>query len=276
MTPDAGIASDQNWHSLEPAQALDHLRSSAELGLSDHEVQSRLGIYGHNVIKAQRGTSPLKILLKQFYNLLIGILLIATLISAVLGEVVDAVVIFAIVIVAVLLGFFQEFRAEKALESLKKMLSPTCNVIRGGLRKEIPAEDLVPGDILLLEAGERVDADGRLIEAFNLHVDEAPLTGESAPVVKTVTKVDAGLPIADRISMAYTGTTIIQGRGKALVVSTGMHTEFGKIASEVAAIETEETPLERQGLGKRMHESPSVLACPLCRCYCPDRAGINA
>jgi Ca2+-transporting ATPase len=261
MTAEAGSESDQDWHALEPAQALDRLKSSSELGLSDQEAKSRLSTYGPNVIKAQKGKSALKILLKQFYNLLIGILLIATFISAMLGEVVDAVVIFAIVILAVLLGFLQEFRAEKALESLKKMLSPTCNVIRAGLRKEIPAEELVPGDLLLLEAGDRVDADGRLMEAFNLQVDEAPLTGESTPVIKSVGKVEAGIPIADRISMTYTGTTITQGRGRALVVSTGMHTEFGKIASEVAAIETEETPLERrmEEIGKRLGKISLIL-----------------
>jgi len=261
MNDQAGETRDQRWHALEPAEALRFLDSSVEFGLSEDEAKSRLVSYGPNVIKAEKRASGLRILLKQFHNLLIGILLIATFISALLGEVVDAVVIFAIVILAVLLGVFQEFRAEKALESLKKMLSPTCNVIRDGSRREIPAEELVPGDMLLLESGERVDADARLVEAFNLQMDEAPLTGESVPVAKFVGKLDEGLPLADRINMAYTGTTVTQGRAKAVVVNTGMRTEFGKIASEVAAIEIEETPLEKrmEEIGKRLGKIALIL-----------------
>ena len=261
MNTEAGDTHDRHWHAIEPAEALGILKSSAEFGLSDHDAKSRLAIYGPNMIKAQKSTPAFRILLKQFANLLIGILLFATFISALLGEVVDAVVIFAIVILAVLLGFFQEFRAEKALESLKKMLSPTCNIVRDGVRKEIPAEELVPGDILLLEAGERVDADGRLIEAFNLQVDEAPLTGESVPVAKSISKLGESLSVADRINMTYTGTTVTQGRGRTLVVSTGMRTEFGKIAIEVAAIKTEETPLEKrmEEIGKRLGKISLIL-----------------
>ncbi len=261
MSSETGDTHDQRWHALQPAEALGILKSSAEFGLSDHDAKSRLAHYGPNVIKAQKSTPAFRILLKQFANLLIGILLFATFISALLGEVIDAVVIFAIVILAVLLGFLQEFRAEKALESLKKMLSPTCNVVRDGVRKEIPAEALVPGDILLLEAGERVDADGRLIEAFNLQVDEAPLTGESIPVAKSISKLDERLSVADRVNMAYTGTTVTQGRGRTLVVSTGMRTEFGKIATEVAAIKAEETPLEKrmEEIGKRLGKISLIL-----------------
>lgn len=249
MSLESGDTHDQQWHALEPAEALHILNSSAERGLSKNEAKTRLGVYGPNLIKAEKRTSPFRILLKQFANLLIGILLLATLISGLLGEVFDAVLILTIVFFAVLLGFFQEYRAEKSLESLKKMLSPTCVIVRDGVRTEIPAEELVPGDILLLEAGERVDADGRLVETFNLQLDEAPLTGESTPVAKSIGKLDETAAMADRVNMTYAGTTVSQGRGRALVVSTGMQTEFGKIATEVATIETEETPLE-----KRMEE----------------------
>jgi len=231
---------------MEPAEVLAALRSDPERGLSRDEVISRLELHGPNVIRAEEDISPIRILLKQFSNMLIAILLIATLISAFLGEVFDAVVIVVIVLFAVLLGFLQEFRAERALESLKRMLSPTCNVLRDGVRTEIPAEELVPGDLLLLDAGDRVGADARLIDAFSLQADQAPLTGESVPVLKVTPKLDVHTFVADRLNMVFAGSTITQGRGKAVVVATGMRTEFGKIASEVATVEAEDTPLEKR------------------------------
>jgi Ca2+-transporting ATPase len=240
------LAKEEQWYALDVDTALTALSSNSKNGLTDGEAKSRLERYGLNTIKSQRKASSFKLFVKQFKNLLIAILLIATIISAFLGEVIDAVVILAIVFFAVVLGFLQEFRAEQALESLKKMLSPTCAVVRNGTRREIPAEELVPGDILLLEAGDRVDADARIIEAFNLQIDEAPLTGESIPIQKSTLKLDDGTILADRVNVAYAGTTVTQGRGKALVTDTGMQTEFGKIATEVANIETEETPLERR------------------------------
>jgi len=238
--------SNTQWHVLDAATALTNLDSDSVRGLSGEEANSRLRTYGPNVIKTGKRITPIRIFLRQFANLLIGILLIATFISAILGEVLDAIVIIVIVFFAVLLGFLQEFRAEKALESLKKLLSPNCTVLRDGKRKEIPAEELVPGDILLLEAGDKIDADVRLVEAFNLQMNEAPLTGESTPVLKSADKLDEDTITADRVNMAFTGTTVTQGRGKAVVVGTGMSTEFGKIASEVAAIRTEKTPLEKR------------------------------
>jgi len=237
---------ETSWHALEPAAIVAALGSNSERGLTDEEVKSRLLEYGSNVIKAERRISAAKIVLEQFQNLLIAILLVATVISGLLGEILDALVILIIVFFAVMLGFFQEFRAEKALESLKRMLSPTCSVLRDGVREEIPAAELVPGDILLLEAGDRVDADARLLDAFNLQMDEASLTGESAPVTKSTGIVEEATAMADRVNIAFAGTIITQGRGKAVVVRTGMQTEFGKIAAEVATIETEETPLERR------------------------------
>ena len=236
----------QQWHALSVADTVLTLETNSEGGLSSDEAKKRLSTYGPNVIKVEKRISPLHLFAKQFANLLIGILLIATLISAALGEVIDAVVIFVIVFFAVVLGFLQEFRAEKALESLKKMLSPTCAVLRDGKRIDLPAEEVVPGDILLLEAGDRIDADARLIEAFNLELNEAPLTGESTPVMKSLGTLDEGTIVADRLNMAFAGTIVMQGRGKAVVVSTAMRTEFGKIASEVATIKTEDTPLEKR------------------------------
>ena len=237
---------EKAWHALDPAEAIRALESSKELGLTDDQAISRAAIYGPNVLETGKRASAIRVFLGQFSNIMIGILLIATVISALLGEIVDALFIFVIVLFAVLLGFLQEFRAERALESLKKMLSPTSTVVRNGLRREIPASQLVPGDILLLEAGDKVDADARLIEAFNLQLNEAPLTGESTPVMKVTDKLGEALSLADRLNIVFAGTTITQGRAKALVVSTATRTEFGKIATEVAAIETEETPLERR------------------------------
>jgi Ca2+-transporting ATPase len=234
------------WHALDAATALIALDSDSVRGLSTEEARSRLRTFGPNVIKTEKGASPIRLFLRQFANLLISILLIATVISAILGEVLDAIVIIVVVFFAVLLGFLQEFRAEKALESLKKLLSPSCTVLRDGKRMEIPADELVPGDMLLLEAGDRIDADARLIEVFNLQMNEASLTGESTPVLKSADKLGEDTITADRVNMAFAGTTVTQGRGRAVVVDTGMSTQFGRIASEVAAIKAEETPLEKR------------------------------
>jgi Ca2+-transporting ATPase len=222
------------------------LNTDGVRGLSGEEAKSRLGVYGPNIIRAEKRPSLFRTFVKQFANMLIGILLIATVISGILGNIIDAVVILVIVFFSVFLGFLQEFRAERALQSLKKMLSPTCTVVRDGTRREIPAEELVPGDILLLDAGERVDADGRLIEAFKLELNEASLTGESVSVMKSTAKLDEAAIVAERLNMVYAGTTVAQGRGRAVVVSTGMQSEFGKIAMQVAGTKAEKTPLERR------------------------------
>ena len=151
-----------------------------------------------------------------------------------------------IVLFCAVLGFIQEYRAERALEALKKMLSPTITALRGGKEEEVPSKELVPGDVLLLEAGDKIPADARLIENHSLRCDEAPLTGESAPVGKNIAPLPENVRVADRKNMVFTGTTVTYGRGKAAVTSTGMKTEFGKIAEEVTAVETEKSPLEKR------------------------------
>ncbi|MEM3040517.1 MAG: cation-transporting P-type ATPase, partial [Nitrososphaerota archaeon] len=176
-SPEKEITAD--WHALSVSECLELLGTDAEKGLSKNEARRRKEIFGPNIIERKKGVSPLKILIRQFMNLMIIILLIATAISALLGEYIDAVVILVIVLVSSVLGFWQEFRAERIVESLRKMLSPTCNVLRDGEKLRIAAEDVVPGDILLLEAGDKVVADARVIESFNLQVYEAALTGES-------------------------------------------------------------------------------------------------
>jgi len=163
-----------------------------------------------------------------------------------IGEVYDAIVIIAIVIACAVLGFFEEYRAEKALEALKKMTAPTATVLRDGKEVQIQAREVVPGDVLLLYTGDKAPADARLIEAINLKTDEAPLTGESTPVNKDVKPLPEDTPVSDRRNMVFAGTAVVYGRGKAVVTSTGMNTEFGKIAKMVQAVEEEETPLEKR------------------------------
>ncbi len=240
------IIPEKNWHAMEIDDLLQTLRTSKEKGLSDVEAKSRLAIYGPNEFLVEKRISPVKIFLKQFANILLGILLIATAISALLGEIIDALVISVIVLFVVILGFVQEYRAERTLESLKKMLSPTCTVIRDGNEKEILVKELVPGDIVVLKDGDKVPADIRLVEAVNLQVDEAPLTGESAPVTKTLKVLPEKTSVMDRTNMVFSGTTITYGKGKGVVIASGMRTEFGKIAKEVTAVTEERSPLERR------------------------------
>ena len=234
------------WHSMEAAQVLKELDTDIHRGLTDDEVKRRLEKYGYNELKREEKVSPFTIFINQFKNILIIILLIATVLSALVGEIVDAGLILVIVVFCAVLGFVQEYRAEQALEALKKMLSPTITVLRGGKEEEIPSKELVPGDVLLLEAGDKIPADARVVENHSLRCDEAPLTGESLPVGKDIQSLPEDVPVGDRRNMVFTGTTAIYGRGKATVTSTGMNTEFGKIAEEVLAVKAEKTPLEKR------------------------------
>jgi len=235
----------KSWHALSPEETLKELNSS-EHGLSQAEVQKRLAEYGMNELQKERGPSPVKMFLKQFKDILIIILLVATALSIATNEIVDAVVIIAIVIATAVLGFVNEFRSEKAVEALKRMTAPTATVLRDGKEVKVVASEIVPGDVVLLFTGDKVPADARLIESVNLKVDEASLTGESSPVNKNVDACAKGLPINDRRSMAFAGTVVVFGRGKAVATSTGMNTEFGKIAKMVQLSTEKETPLEKR------------------------------
>lgn len=250
------------WHSIEAAQVLKELGTDLHNGLTKGEVTSRLEKYGYNELKKEERISRFTIFVNQFKNILIIILLIATLLSALVGELLDAGIILVIIIFCTVLGFIQEYRAEQALEALKKMLSPTITVLRDGKEEEIPSKELVPGDVLLLEAGDKIPADARLIEAHSLKCDEAPLTGESIPVGKDLRVLPEKVPVGDRKNMVLTGTIVTYGRGKAVVTATGMKTEFGKIAEEVTAVETEKTPLEKrtQEIGKWL----GIIAVGIC------------
>jgi len=215
-------------------------------GLSSEDAQKRLQEHGPNELKKEKRKPRILLFLEQFKNILIIILLIATGLSLALGEVYDATVIISIVMVSAVLGFAQEHRAEKALEALKKMTAPTALVLRDGKETKIRARDIVPGDILLFSTGDKVAADARIIEAINLKVDEAPLTGESHPVEKDPKPVREETPVSDRRNMVFTGTAVVYGCGRGVVITTGMNTEFGKIAEMVQVIEAEETPLEKR------------------------------
>ncbi len=243
------------WHTLRVDELFQKLGSTSA-GLSAAEAARRLEVYGQNRIQAEHRASPWKLLFEQFKNVLIITLLIATALSAFLGHGIEAVAIAVIVLFAVLLGFVQEFKAERAIEALREMAAPLARVRRDGQEVVVNAVELVPGDVVLLAAGDRVPADARLLQAMNLRSDEASLTGESLPSEK---EVDASPPEnagpGDRKNMVFAGTSISYGRAMALVVATGMQTEFGRIATMLHSVETEKTPLQ-----KNLDKVGSVLA----------------
>ncbi len=241
----SAAASAQPWHAYAVDDVFALLDSTPD-GLSSDEARRRLVQYGPNELQAVQRISPWAILLEQFKNVLIIILLVATVISFFLGHGVESIVIAIIVLFAVLLGFVQEYRAERAIEALREMTAPTATVLRDGQEIRIPARELVPGDVILLHTGDRVPADARLIEAINLQIEEAALTGESVPVEKHAHPLGRdNLPLGDRRNMVYAGTSATYGRGRALVVATGMNTEFGAIARMLQTVETVRTPLQQ-------------------------------
>jgi Ca2+-transporting ATPase len=232
------------WHTLTVEDAFARLASGPH-GLARSEAARRLGVHGLNELQALGRESAWRTLLAQFRNVLILILLAGTAVSALLGHTLEAAVITVIVLFAVLLGFIQEHRAGRALEALRKMAAPVAHAIREGQEALLPARDLVPGDVVVLRAGDRVPADVRLVRAVDFAVDEAALTGESEPVRKRVEALaDPRLPLGDRLNLAYAGTLVARGHGRGLVVSTGMSTEFGRIARMVETVEVARTPLQ--------------------------------
>ena len=220
------------------------LQSDLQKGLSATEAETRLKKYGPNALKAAKGKNPLKLLFEEFTDFLVIILIVASIISFLFGEKVDAAMIIAIVIINAIVGFIQEYRIEKAIEHLKKMITSDVLVIRDGQLLKIPSTDLVPGDLVQIEEGQRVTADIRLISAINLQTIEAALTGESTPVNKKPDPLSGELPIADQKNMLFSGTVVSSGKGTGLVVGTGMNTEIGRIAKMVAEEEEPETPMQ--------------------------------
>ena len=235
---------DTPWHTLTVEECFERLTSTPR-GLSVAEAARRLEEYGPNELQAAGRVSPWTILLDQFKNVLIIILLFATVLSASLGHGLEAIAITVIVLFAVVLGFVQEYRAERAIEALREMAAPMATVIRDGRERRVNAHELVPGDVILLATGDKVPADVRLVEAVNLQTVEAALTGESAPVQKHNRPLnDEQLPLGDRKNLAYAGTVVTYGRGRAIVVATAMATEFGKIARMLESVDTGKTPLQ--------------------------------
>ena len=243
-TPDPSPGTHSLWHTLDIGDVLRQL-AAGETGLSSAEADRRLRQHGPNELQALARASAWHTLAAQFKNVLVVILLAATLLSGLLGHGLEAAVIAVIVLFAVLLGFIQEFRAERALDALRQMAAPTAHAVRDGVETAVPARDLVPGDLVVLRAGDRVPADVRLTLAVNLSIDEAALTGESAAVEKTASRLQAAdLPVGDRRNLAYAGTLVTRGRGQAVVVATGMATEFGRISRLVQTVESGRTPLQ--------------------------------
>ncbi len=237
---------EQNyWHAKTVEQALDALDSQPG-GITQADAAERLIRYGPNEIQAAERISAWHILIEQFKNVLILILLGATVLSLFLGHGIESIVIAVIVLFAVLLGFIQEYRAERAIEALRQMAAPTAKVLRDGREVQVQAREVVPGDVVILHTGDRIPADGRLLESINLQVEEAALTGESMPIEKHAEPLEKNeLPVGDRRNMVYAGTAVTYGRGKALVVGTGMQSEFGKIAQLLQTVETGKTPLQQ-------------------------------
>jgi len=251
---------DRQWHLLSTPEVLSHL-GTASTGLSVPEAERRLADVGPNEIESAHKVSKLAILWAQIKNPLVFVLLAAAAISLAAGKTADAVVIGVVIVVNSLIGFFQEYRAEAALEALKAQAAPEAEVVRDCpdagecIELRVPTAEIVPGDVILLDAGTRVPADARLIEAANLEVEEAMLTGESLAVRKSTEPLKgADLPLGERTNLVYGGTIITNGRGRAVVYATGRHTEMGKIATLIQETDKAESPLQVQtrDLGKKL------------------------
>ncbi|GAB4516316.1 MAG: cation-translocating P-type ATPase [Anaerolineae bacterium] len=235
------------WHTLTPDQVTGTLQVNTDTGLDDQSIQERRARYGTNELIEKGSKGPFAILLEQLTDPLVLILLGAAAVSFFLGETKSVVAIMAIVTLNALLGVSQEYRAERAMAALKKMAAPAVRVRRNGQLLDIPPADLVPGDVVLLEAGSVIPADGRLVEAANLRIEEASLTGESVAVEKsTRTLTGDNIPLGDRHNMVYMGTAVTYGRGTAVIVETGMSTQLGRIAELIQSVDNEKTPLQRR------------------------------
>ncbi len=243
------------WHTLHADDVLRQLATYSDKGLSSAEAERRLKEYGPNALTEAPPPTFWQMLFEQFNNFVVIMLIIAALISAFLGEYVESAAIMAIVVLNAALGVIQERRAEQALAALRKLSAPEAHVIRDGVRQTLPATLLVPGDLVLLEAGNYIPADVRLLEAVNLRIEEAALTGESVPVQKDASaRLESDVPLGDRKNTAFMGTLVSYGRGRGIVVATGMHTQIGLIAEMLQSVQAEPTPLQRRldQLGKAL------------------------
>jgi Ca2+-transporting ATPase len=241
------VSSSREWHTLPPGEVASTLQTSLEDGLSAVDAKNRLRRLGSNELVARRHFSTLKLVVEQFRSLVTVLLIAAVAIALYLGESLDAIAVGAVILLSAILGFGTEYRAEKSMEALKKLGAPVSTVIRDGLTQQVPASELVPGDLILLEAGARVPADCRILQSADLRLDESSLTGESTEVEKeSLESLPGNAPIHDRTNMAYSGTVVVRGSGRAVVIATGMTTEIGKIVELVETTSKESTPLERK------------------------------
>lgn len=244
----------KDWHRNSWEDVVNQLGASLQ-GLSNEEAKKRFEQFGPNEIKEKKKKTPFTLFLEQFKDFMILILIAAAIISGIIGEASDTIVILVIVILNAVIGFIQEYRAEKAISALKRMATPNAVVIRSGMPLNVSASQIVPGDVVVLEAGKVVPADMRLIEVMDLKIEEAALTGESEAVTKHTSKLDEDfLPLGDRKNMVYKGTFVSYGRGKGVVVHTGMETEIGKIATMLVEEEEVKTPLQKRlaAFGKKL------------------------
>jgi Ca2+-transporting ATPase len=246
------------WYAIDSKKVMGILSTDSK-GLSEEEAKTRLEKYGLNELQEKKRRTLLQMFLDEFKDIFIMLLIAATVFSIIIGyyetlsdpskgleSYTDAITIGVIVLLCAITGFVQEYRAEKAMEALKRLAAPKARVMRNGKEIIVPAKEIVPGDILVLESGDQMPADARIIEAIELKTNEAVLTGESTPVGKELSVVEEGKPVAERKNMVFSATHVVYGRGKAVVVSTGMNTEFGKIAEMVQTAEEEETPLQKK------------------------------
>ncbi|MFN2224146.1 MAG: cation-translocating P-type ATPase, partial [Candidatus Promineifilaceae bacterium] len=237
----------RQWHTLTVAEVTTALETTPDAGLTAEQVQDRLKEFGPNKLEERGGRKPWAILWEQLTSVMVLILIAAAVISALLGKATETVAIAGIVLLFAVLGFAQEYRAERAMAALRQLALPFVKVIRGGNRQEVAADELVPGDVVLLEAGNAIPADLRLVESANFRVQESILTGESEPVEKeTDAYSTAAMPLGDRRNMAYMGTVATYGRGTGVVVETGMATELGKIADLIQDVDPGQTPLQQR------------------------------
>lgn len=256
------LSKNSEWYKKSVFEIINALETSSD-GLSTQNAKLRLEFFGKNEIEEKEQEPVWKLLLDQFKSLLIIILILSAALSAIYGKEIEAISIIIIVILAGVLGFIQEYKAGKAIESLKKMAAPHTVVIRDGKEVIVPTSEVVLGDVLVIKSGDKIPADSRITESKNLKIDEAALTGESLSVEKICSKIEGGsIPLGDRKNMLYMGTSVAYGRGKAIVVATGMKTEFGKIASLLQSTEARKTPLQvnLDNLGKRIGIFAIILA----------------
>src|SRR5215468_5811967 len=234
------------WHAISADEVVKRLATDGAKGLDSADAEARLQKYGPNRLPEGKRRGPLRRFLAQFNNVLVYVLLGAGFTKLMLSLWVDASIIFGVVILNAVLGFIQEGKAEKALESIRNMLSAEARTLRGGETRLIPAEELVPGDVVLLESGDKIPADLRLADVKNLRTEEAALTGESVPADKNTEPAPANSTVGDRECMAFSGTMVVSGRATGVVVATGNATELGRINALLAGVSTLETPLLRQ------------------------------